>query len=222
MSLNLRVERLEVGYIGANCYLLIDAPACILVDPGEDSAGILAWMDGLGVWPTMIVATHGHLDHTAAIPGVLAAASQRGLAVPPVAVHASDAAYFGAQAEATNRSLFRAIRATGYFSHFWKPIPEPDRLLSAGEAIESSDFVVLHTPGHSAGSICLYDPTASILISGDTLFRDGVGRTDGPDADPEVLLESLRSLSLLPAATRVYPGHGEATTIGRELPGARA
>ena len=76
---------------------------------------------------------------------------------------------------------------------------------------------VIHTPGHSAGSICLYDAESAFLISGDTLFRDGVGRTDGPDSDVRALEHSLARLAVLPRDTVVFPGHGSRTTIGREL-----
>ena len=96
---------------------------------------------------------------------------------------------------------------------------EPDRLLDDGDVLVFGETraQVLHTPGHSAGSICLYDKESGILISGDTLFRDGVGRSDGPDADPHALESSLSRLSSLPPETVVFPGHGARTTIGREL-----
>jgi hydroxyacylglutathione hydrolase len=209
------LERLTVGPIGENAYVLAGEGSCVLVDPGDEAPLILAFLDSRGLVPSIIVATHGHLDHTAAIPELLSAWRSRGIDVP-LAAHAADAGYFGREGEETNRSLFIAIRALGYFKACWRPLPELDLLLSDGDAVPGSPLRVIHCPGHSRGSICLYDGAASILVSGDTLFRDGVGRTDGPDSDPAALEASLGRLFELPPETRVFPGHGDETTIGRE------
>jgi hydroxyacylglutathione hydrolase len=215
------LERLKVGPIGENAYVLAargpagEKDRCILVDPGDEGGRILAFLDGRGLTPLCIVATHGHLDHTAAIPDILEAFASRGIDVP-IAAHPLDAGYFGDRAEKTNRGLFTAIRALGYFTSYWRPIPEVRILLSDGDAIIGSAYRVIHTPGHTAGSVCLYDEASGILVSGDTLFRDGVGRTDGPDSDGAALEASLARLLALPPGTKVFPGHGEPTTIGRE------
>jgi glyoxylase-like metal-dependent hydrolase (beta-lactamase superfamily II) len=209
------LERLTVGPIGENAYILLDGSACVLVDPGDEATRILSFLDSRGLVPSMILATHGHLDHTAAIPELLGLWQARGVEVP-LAAHALDSDYFGAKGEETNRQLFHAIRALGYFRSYWRPIPSPDLLLSDGDSIPGSPYRVIHTPGHTRGSLCLYDADAAILISGDTLFRDGVGRTDGPDSDPSGLESSLARLFALPPETRVFPGHGDETTIGRE------
>lgn len=209
------VERLTVGPIGENAYVLLDGPSCVLVDPGDEAGRILSFLDSRDLVPSLVVATHGHLDHTAAIPELLDAWSRRGSAVP-LAAHAGDADYFGAKGEETNRRLFAAIRALSYFKTYWRPIPAPDILLGDGSALPGSPYVVIHSPGHTRGSICLYNEAGSMLISGDTLFRQGVGRSDGPDSDPEALRSSLGRLFELPPATRVFPGHGEETSIGAE------
>jgi hydroxyacylglutathione hydrolase len=209
------LERLTVGPIGENAYILAGGGPCVLVDPGAEAQRILSFLDSRGLVPALVVATHGHLDHTAAIPELLAAWSARGIEVP-LAAHAADACYFGPEGEETNRRLFAAIRALGYFKACWRPIPSPDLLLADGDELPGSSWRVIHSPGHSRGSLCLYDAAASMLVSGDTLFRDGVGRTDGPDSDPAALGASLERLFSLPPATRVFPGHGEETTIGRE------
>lgn len=210
------LERLTVGPIGENAYVLIHEDCCALVDPGDEAQRILSFLDSRGLKPSLVVATHGHLDHTAAIPELFAAWKQRGLSVR-LAAHSADADYFGAKAEETNRSLFAAIRATGYFKQYWTPIPEPDLFLSDGDELPGLFYRVIHSPGHSRGSICLYSKEEGILVSGDTLFRDGVGRTDGPDADEAALEASLKRLFTLPPETKVFPGHGEETTIGREM-----
>lgn len=209
------LERLTVGPIGENAYVLLYDSSCLLVDPGDEAPRILSFLDSRDLVPSLIVATHGHLDHTAAIPELRAAWSARGREVP-IAAHTEDADYFGAKGEETNRRLFASIRALSYFKAYWRPLPSPDFLLSDGDILPGSSYRVIHSPGHTRGSICLYDAAASILVSGDTLFRDGVGRTDGPDSDPIALETSLKRLFALPPETRVFPGHGEETTVGRE------
>jgi glyoxylase-like metal-dependent hydrolase (beta-lactamase superfamily II) len=209
------LERLTVGPIAENAYVILEGSCCIVVDPGAEAMRILSFLDSRGLVPSLIVATHGHLDHTAAIPELLGAWRARGVEVP-LAAHAEDASYFGEKGEETNRALFTAIGALGYFKAYWRPIPSPQILLSDGDRLPGGLYRTIHCPGHSRGSMCLYDDAASILISGDTLFRDGVGRTDGPDSDQAALGASLRRLLALPGRTRVFPGHGEETTIGRE------
>jgi hydroxyacylglutathione hydrolase len=207
--------RLTVGPIGVNAYVLSCESGCAIVDPGDEAGRILSFLDSRGLVPSLVVATHGHLDHTGAIPELLEAWHLRGIEVP-LAAHAADADYFGAKGEETNRRLFRAINALSYFKAYWRPMPSPDLFLSEGDSIPGSAYSVLHCPGHTRGSICLYDEAASILVSGDTLFRDGVGRTDGPDSDLAELRSSLARLMRLPPGTKVFPGHGEETSIGRE------
>lgn len=209
------VDRISVGPIGENAYVVPCEDGCVLVDPGDQPARILSFLDSRKCKPLYVIATHGHLDHTAAIPQLRAAWTSQGMDVP-LAVHAADADYFGPRSELTNRELFAAIRALGYFENYWKPIPSPDLLLNDGDVLAGTQLRVIHTPGHTKGSICLYDEAAGFLISGDTLFRDGVGRTDGPDSDPEELSASLERLFALPPSTHVFPGHGEPTTISRE------
>jgi glyoxylase-like metal-dependent hydrolase (beta-lactamase superfamily II) len=210
-----RVERLMVGPIGENVYAVESGGTGVLIDPGADPEGILKFLEKKAITVSLVVLTHGHLDHTAAIPALFEAWK----ASPPrLAVHSLDAAYLGARGEETNRILFENIKASGFFHGFWKKLPEPDILLSEGDVIPGTSMKVIHTPGHSAGSICLYDAESAFLISGDTLFRDGVGRSDGPDSDPQALRLSLSRLASLPAETQVFPGHGPRTTIGRELP----
>jgi glyoxylase-like metal-dependent hydrolase (beta-lactamase superfamily II) len=211
------LERLRVGPIAENVYILPsdESGRCIVVDPGDEAGRILAFLDDRGLSPSCILATHGHLDHTAAIPELLTDYANRGIRVQ-LAAHALDAAYFGDRSEDTNREVFAAIHAIGYFKNYWRPIPAPDIVLSDGDTVPGSSFRVLHTPGHTQGSISLYDERSGILVSGDTLFKDGVGRTDGPDSDFVALKASVTRLLALPPTTRVFPGHGEPTTIYQE------
>jgi glyoxylase-like metal-dependent hydrolase (beta-lactamase superfamily II) len=214
------IERLRVGPIGTNCYLIPTGQAleegftsCVIVDPGSEPERIVGLVEARKLAATLIVCTHGHLDHCASLGAICDFYLSRGRKVP-VAIHGLDAHYLGAAGEATNRALFAAIGALPFFNSLWAPLPEADLILEDGEFLPSSSWRVIHTPGHSAGSICLYDADAGILISGDTLFRDGVGRTDGPDSNDRDLHESIAwKLFSLPPETLVFPGHGEPTRI---------
>jgi glyoxylase-like metal-dependent hydrolase (beta-lactamase superfamily II) len=210
-----RIERLRVGPIGENVYAIQAGDFGFLVDPGDCADEILEFVKKKDIPISMIVLTHGHLDHSAALPDLMAAWIKN---PPPIAIHALDSHYLGSQGEATNKILFDAIHAPSYFSNFWKPLPEANYFLEHDAYIPNTTFRIIHTPGHSAGSICLYDEESMILISGDTLFRDGVGRTDTPDSDYHGLERSLATLARLPGETKVFPGHGPPTTIARELP----
>jgi len=227
------IWRLKLGPIGENCYIAVSCGTTVLVDPGADPEHIVSFLREKALVPSLIVLTHGHLDHCAAIPDILEAFGDRTI---DIAIHPEDAHYLGEASEETNRRLFEAIRAPSYFAAFWKPLPAPSVLLEDGVMVPGTTLQVIHSPGHSRGSICLHEAALEpgsygtddieqghhgpipCLISGDTLFRDGVGRTDTPDSDPVALERSLRKLAHFAPETLVFPGHGPRTTIGRELP----
>ena len=99
----------------------------------------------------------------------------------------------------------------------WEAIPSPTRLLSDGDVITEAGLCVLHTPGHSPGSIAFYHKEDNLLFSGDTLFAGTIGRTDLPNSQPELIIDGIQKQFLtLADDTLVYPGHGPSTTIGRE------
>jgi glyoxylase-like metal-dependent hydrolase (beta-lactamase superfamily II) len=99
----------------------------------------------------------------------------------------------------------------------WEDVPEPTQVLADGDRIEGCDLIVIHTPGHTPGSICLYQETQELLFSGDTLFAGTIGRTDLPYSDPRAIIPSIRErLFPLRDTNVVYPCHGASTTIGRE------
>ncbi len=209
-----RIERLRIGPLGENVYAVESGDTAVLIDPGDEPTRILDFLVEKHIEPTIVVLTHGHLDHVAALPELLEAWKNRQV---HLAIHTADASYLGTRGEETNRALFEAIRAMGFFRNYWRDLPESDLLLEEGMLIPGTRLRVMHTPGHSAGSICLFEEEAGFLVSGDTLFRDGIGRTDGPDSDPEAMQRSLKRLSKFPPETVVFPGHGPRTTIGREL-----
>lgn len=196
----MRVQRLVVGPIDTNCWVASDetgVPA-VVVDPAGDAALII---EALGDRPVeAIVLTHGHFDHLGGVRELMEATGA------PLAVHRLDAGL--ATDAARNLSGLAGVEVCA---------PEADIILEDGDEVPcgGTPLRVLHTPGHTAGSICLYSP--GHLISGDTLFAGSVGRTDFPGGDARALAASIREkLAPLPDDTAVYPGHGEPSTIGRE------
>jgi glyoxylase-like metal-dependent hydrolase (beta-lactamase superfamily II) len=199
---NLILAVLPLGLFQTNCYL-VGCPQtrqAMVVDPGGEVAPILAEAQKLGLAIQTIVNTHGHYDH---IVGNAALARATGA---PLAVHELDAPLL--YASQYDFSLLLGLQ---------REACRPDHLLRDGDTVEvgTLSFRVLHTPGHTPGGICLLGH--GILFSGDTLFNQGVGRTDLPGGDMETLLRSLEEIVLaLDEALVVYPGHGPRTTIGYE------
>lgn len=197
------LHSLQVGPLASNCYIVgcEETRQGIVIDPGAESARILRLLYKEALEIPLIVLTHYHFDHVGA-----AAPLQESLGAT-LAIHASDAPSLR-----NPPSLFRRLLPE-------VPSLKADRLLRDGErlTIGRLTLTVLHTPGHSPGSIALYIPEEGIIFSGDTLFCEGVGRTDFPGGDMRALIESIRSkLFTLPDETIVYPGHGPSTTIGWE------
>lgn len=194
------------GALQANCYVVMDPATheAMVVDPGAEAERILDAVRELGAHVTRVVHTHGHFDHIGATEELLAGLPAR----VPVAAHSADAYLYVPEARKMG-ALF------GY------PAPEqpvmPDQELCDGGELRVGDlrFAVIATPGHTPGSVSLR--AGDLLLSGDTLFRRGIGRTDLPGGDEEAIYDSiLTRLYPLPPATRVLPGHGPETTIGEE------
>lgn len=196
------LEGRAVGAMGANCYLFAceETKKGVVVDPGGDGRVIYRWILEDSIQVEYILLTHGHLDHIGAVDEL------RELLGAKVLIHAGDAqmltdgrknlsAYFGPSLS------FQA--ADGFLAD--------GQVLSVG----NQTLTVLATPGHSPGSVCLL--TSEGVMSGDTLFAGSIGRTDFPGGSLEQLLKGVETkLLVLPDDTRVFPGHGEATTIGYE------
>jgi len=198
------IEQLPVGPLQANCYLLADETSrrAAVVDPGADAPRILAVVERLQLQVGIIVLTHAHFDHVGAV-GPLRAATGAPLALHAAEVEALVAAKEGAK-------LFAGIDID-------EP-PLPDRLLHDQEMVQvgSLSLTVAHTPGHSPGHITLVGDGFALV--GDVVFAGGIGRTDFPGGDYNVLMNSIAQRILtLPDETILYPGHGPATTVGREL-----
>jgi hydroxyacylglutathione hydrolase len=200
------VQTFAVGPLGCNCSILTDLESrrAAVIDPGGDFEGIRARLEARGVTLDSILFTHGHVDHVGA-----AAELQRLSGVRPKMHGADRIVYDLLPVQAAMVGCPQPARA------------EVDLSLVGGAtlALGALSIRVLHTPGHSPGSVCFLveDGNDLLLFAGDTLFRGGVGRTDLWGGDEEALHRSLRSeLLVLPDHTKVIPGHGEITTIGEE------
>ena len=196
-------ERLIVGVLQCNCYLVGDPETrdAIVIDPGDDPDGILAAAERHGLRLGAAVATHAHFDH------VLAAEALRQRAGIPFWIHGDDLGTLSQQQEAGLWFLGMEL----------PPPAEVDRRLADGDeaAAGSLRFEVVHTPGHTPGSISLVAPDEAVF-AGDTLFAGSIGRTDLPGGSHEDELASIRNRLFPLGDLPVYPGHGEATTLGRE------
>jgi hydroxyacylglutathione hydrolase len=184
-----------------NCYVLRrrDSEAVILIDPGLQSVRVLQVLDARSWRCERILLTHGHGDHVSGVPAVVAAHRCR------VALHPAD-----------HEQLLRMRMLPGIPADIPDVVIDDD--LGDGQVISwhGLDIVVIHTPGHTRGSVCFLAGTD--LLSGDTLFRRGVGRADLPGGDWPTLMTSIETrVYALPADTVVYPGHGTITTIGEEM-----
>ena len=194
---------LEIMPFGTNCYLVASEETSdgMVIDPAGDAPRILSNIRELNLNIRIVVVTHTHMDHIGAVSQVI---ENTGASF---AVHTAEAANL-------QRSDFSRFAA---FDPTLKPPPSPDRLLTDGDTLVIGDleFSVLHTPGHSAGGICLAG--YGVVFSGDALFNAGIGRTDLPGGDYNLLISGIRAKLLsLPDETLVLPGHGPKTTIGRE------
>ncbi len=210
---------LVVGPMGTNAYIFSENDeTCYVIDPGGDPDKIQNIIEEKKLHVQGILCTHGHLDHTSAI-GSLCKSYWEDSEQFILAIHKKDAAYLGPDSEETHRRSFAplGILDTGYFSILFNPSPSPTTLLSHGDTVPGTSLEVLHTPGHTEGSISLFHRDEKILFSGDTLFSRGIGRADLPGGDMQALIDSIRNvLFTLPDSTNVYPGHGPNTDIGSE------
>lgn len=183
----MQIKTLPVGELQTNCYIISKDNEALVIDPGAEIDRILRELKDLKV--KYIVLTHGHYDH------VTEAFSLKEKVKAPVIVHEKDEVMM--------------IMTTQQ---------KADLTVKSGDKLDLKGLTltVLHTPGHSAGSMCLYSEKEKMLFSGDTLFAGCYGRTDLPLGSQTEMENSLKRILALPGDIKVFPGHGPATTIAQE------
>jgi hydroxyacylglutathione hydrolase len=198
----MNIQHFSLGPLGTNCYILHQADKAIIIDPGEEGPKIINWLSSNNLNPVAILLTHAHFDHIGAVD--LLRKNYR----IKVYMHKKEETWL--ENPNLNGSLL--------FIQEEVKTGEPDVLVEEGLlSIDSFSFEIIHTPGHSPGSISFKVVEDNKIISGDVLFHRGIGRTDLPGGDFNEIQNSIRNkLYPLPDDTVVYPGHGPVTTIGEE------
>ncbi len=196
---------MTVGALSTNCYVVVPGGVrsgadCFVIDPGAEGPRIVGALQERGLNPQCVLCTHGHADHTGGVAAIVAEFD----------------AQFGVGAGDVDEVIEPPAWLTAALTDFERP-PEPDLEFSGGEVLEigATEVEVLATPGHTPGSVCFsIDET---VFTGDTLFRQSIGRYDLPGGDGPRELASIRDkLLVLDGNTRVLPGHGPSTTIADE------
>ena len=187
------VHKMPLGAYQTNTYIVRDredSRLCVVIDPGYEANTILDYLDENQLTAKAILLTHGHFDHVGAVKEL---AAETGC---DVYIHAAE-------------SQLPPMMTAGalYYTHTYG---EGDKI----SPIEGMEIAVLHTPGHTPGSVCLL--YGQHLFSGDTLFQGSCGRVDFPGGSPREMMESLNRLASLQLNYRVHPGHGESTTLDTE------
>ena len=197
----MKIHTLVVGQLQTNCYILQSELEAIIIDPGDEPERILRFIKDLAIKPNRIIATHTHFDHVLAVNGIRAKLDI------PFLIHRDDLPMLESM-----QSRVRQIMGITV-----PPPPKVNDFLKDHEVMDLGEgrINVIHTPGHSPGSISLAGK--GFVFTGDALFNQSIGRTDLPGGDLETLVESIRKrLFSLDDETVVYPGHGPETSIGDE------
>lgn len=199
--IKIKIITIKTGRNATNCYLIVSSEEALVIDPGsrgeidEIKKKIAAEKAVL----KYVVNTHSHYDHIGGNKSLLTGTSAELLAHPSAAENLTD--------PRKNLSVFMGAEFSS---------PEPDRSLKAGDVLKLAEesFKIYHIPGHSPDSLALYSSSERVLFAGDLIFSNGVGRSDLPGGDQQQLKSSIDLLlQELPLETRVYPGHGEPTTL---------
>ncbi|MCK5005017.1 MAG: MBL fold metallo-hydrolase [Candidatus Aminicenantes bacterium] len=195
-------KKIVVGELEVNCYLVYskESKKCFILDPGDESERIIKIIRDIQLIPEAVILTHAHMDHCGGVSLIL---SEFDI---PLMMHEKELPVLRSD---INKEFSAALGLS---------IPDaPDRYIAEGDEIGADDLKirVIHTPGHTPGSICLM--TGNHLFTGDTLFAGSIGRTDLPGGDFSVIQNSLEILKRFPPETFILPGHGDTTTLKQEL-----
>lgn len=184
----MNITVLPLGSLQANCYVVAEGKNCVVIDPGAQGTQLINWLKDNHLTPEAVLLTHGHYDHVGAVQALV---QEFGM---DVYLHAGDTTMTGELSEGL----------------YW------NRTYAEGDCIRMGEleFQVLHTPGHTPGSVCL--KLQDTIFAGDTLFAGSCGRTDFPGGSWEEMMTSLRHLSKIEGSCTVLPGHGGETTLDRE------
>lgn len=204
MANGLNINCFTLGDFQTNCYIAcVPTNECWIIDAGFGPQPMLQYIAERDLAPSRIVLTHAHVDHIAGLEAVHAAFPD-----VPILIHEEESGHLIEPFLNLSALMGSPIVA-----------PQATDTLKHGEVLTLGDlpFEIRHTPGHSPGGICLYQPEHGVAIVGDTLFAGSIGRHDFPTSDQRSLMRSIREqLLTLPDDTRILPGHGEETTIGQE------
>ena len=211
----MKIYRYSLGQLQANCYFLVVDEECLIIDPADDASFILEEVQRRKLKLVGMLATHGHFDHVMAAGEI-----QLSIETQMSAVETHSSASL--QLWIKEKDLFLIDRLTesakyflGYSLNIMKPIAIK-HLIAIEKKFSNFGIQVINTPGHTPGSVCFYIAKEKIIFTGDTLFKNGIGRYDFSYSNKADLKKSLVKLLKLPEETIVYSGHGESTTIGKE------
>lgn len=197
-----KLHAFVVGPLEENCYLLWDpgSKKGVVIDPGDDPDTITSFIKNKALHIDSILLTHGHYDHIGAVRQLKDTTGAR------IYIHHDD-----------ERALVDTSQNLSALSDVAVTAVKADRVLTHGDtvAVGYAQYTVIHTPGHTSGGVCFYGEGR--LFSGDTLFKEGIGRSDFPGGNGELLIRMIKEkLFTLPEETAVFPGHGPDSTIGWE------
>jgi glyoxylase-like metal-dependent hydrolase (beta-lactamase superfamily II) len=203
----MKIIKYSLGQLQANCYFLVEGDRCLIIDPADEASFILEELQRRKLKLVGMLATHGHFDH-------IGAAGEIQLSFNiPLYIFKED------------RFLVNRVEETAKYFLDFKPVILPikniknlniENSLKIVRQLADWKLKIIKTPGHTPGGCTFYFPKEKIVFTGDTLFRDGIGRYDFSYCNKKDLKNSLITLSKLSEETKVYPGHGEKTSIKEE------